>query len=162
MGSKSGKYHVSRWFRPFWLGLGCILGGRLLVGCETSSTTPETDPNAEIIILSPVGGERFVIGDTLRVKWKVQGKGLAEVNAVNIDLSPDSGKTWVGLRSKSIAVFDSTWGSFPWPIPSEIMRLGVTYSLANNTRLRLKIMQYSTADTNKIAVTRKTFSIVPR
>lgn len=136
--------------------------GQLLTSCESSPTSPATDPNAEIVILAPVGGESFFVGDSLKVKWKTQGKGIEEVNAVNIELSPDSGKTWVGLLNRSIGVDDARWGNFSWPIPGEITRLGVTYSLVGSAKIHIKVMQYSTADTNKIAITRKPFAIAAK
>lgn len=144
------------------LTLGLAWAGAYLDACN-SSTAPvvEADPNAEIVILAPTGGERITIGDTLRIKWKIQGKGIDEVNAVNIELSPDSGRTWVELLTKSIGIDDPLWRNYPWPVLNQVVRLGVPFNLANNDKVLLKIMQYSTSDTNKIATTKKPFSIVP-
>lgn len=155
--------HMRRPIRIGWLtlfvGLDLYIGALSLAGCDSNSTAPVTDPNAEIAILYPVGGEHVFIGDILRIKWKAQGLGLEEINAVNIELSPDSGKTWVGLLTKSIGTSDTLWGEFPWTIPSEVKKLGVTYPLSDNANIFLKIMQYSTADKNKIVVTKKPFTI---
>ena len=145
-----------------WIALGVTLCGQSLIGCGTSPAGPATDPNAQIAIQSPTGGERFFIGDSLRVKWKAQGKGLDEVNAVNIELSPDSGKTWVGMVTRSIGVEDPHWGNFAWAIPAEVKHLGVTYTLMDDSKLLLRIMQYATTDPDKIAVTQKTFSITAK
>ena len=150
------------WYRILLGGLFLTLAGHLMTGCETNPVVPTSDPNDEILITSPVGGESITIGDTLRIKWKLQGKGLTEVNAVNIELSPDSGKTWVGLLKKSVSIDDPLWGNYPWAVLNEVLRLGVTYSLENNSKILLKVMQYSTADTNKIAITKKTFSILKK
>ncbi|HKP97175.1 MAG TPA: hypothetical protein VJ385_15605 [Fibrobacteria bacterium] len=142
--------------------LSLAAAGTFLAACDSKSTEPQTDPNDEIVIQSPRGGEAFRVGDTLRVKWTLQGKGLTEVNAVNISLSPDSGKTWVGLLKKSIGLDDSLWGNYPWAIPVAVTHLGTTYDLPASKGLFLQIMQYSTADTNKIAVTKKPFTVSAR
>lgn len=139
--------------------LGLALGGLCLAGCNDSPTAPVTDPNAEIAILSPKGGERFAIGDSLRISWKVQGKGLYEIDAVNIEPSPDSGKTWVPLLNKSIGVADPAWGKFAWKIESEIPVKGAPYVLSGDDQAFLRIMQYSTGDPNKIAKTAKPFTL---
>jgi len=143
--------------------LGILYAGQLLNGCDSGSATePAPDPNAEIVITSPKGGERLLIGDTLRLKWIVQGKGVDDVNAVNIELSPDSGKTWVGLINKSVPVDDVRWGDFPWKILPSVRHLGVDYDLAGDSHVMLRVMQYSTPDPNKIAVTKKPFSIAAK
>ena len=107
----------------FWVGCGMILTGQSFISCQSSPAAPVdiVDPNAEISILAPKGGETFSIGDTLWVKWKLVGKGVDEVNAVNIQLSPDSGKTWIELFAKSIPLGDAKWGNAPWKILPELL-----------------------------------------
>ena len=128
--------------------------------CDSSTATEATEPNAEIAILSPIPGESYQVGSELPIKWRAVGKGLDEVNAVNIELSPDSGKTWLGLLDKSIGTGDPAWGVYPWPIPADIRIAGVARALSGNTKVRIRISQYSTSDPNKIVVSPKTFSIV--
>ncbi len=149
-------------FRMSVLVLVWSVGCQYFSGCQAAPVEAATDPEAEIVILSPRAGDRFEIGATLPVKWKTQGKGIDEVNAVNIDLSPDSGKTWVGLLDKSIGLGDPKWGSFQWTIPADIQALGVHFDLADDSRIRIRIMQYSTSDANKIAVSQKSFSFVKK
>lgn len=146
-----------------FIGLGTIvlgLAGLLLIGCGEETVAPPTDPDAEIVILSPKGGENFKVGTTQRIQWKLQGKGLTEVNAVNIELSPDSGKTWLGLLlTRSVALADPDWADYQWAIPAQLIRLGVSHDLVGNSKLLLRVMQYSTGDPNKITVMKKPFSI---
>src|SRR5688500_9836527 len=81
---------------PFLVaGLG--LAGQLLTGRTEAPTSPPGNPEAQIILQSPSGGETIAVGGILHIRWKLQGKGLEEINAVNIEVSPDSGKTWIGL-----------------------------------------------------------------
>jgi hypothetical protein len=126
--------------------------------CDSGTSAPAADPDAELLLLAPIGGEKLFIGDTLRVEWALQGKGIDEINAVNILLSPDSGTTWINL-TPSITPANPKWAKFPWPVEKEIVHLGISYPLENNAKILFKIMQYSTADANKIAVTKKTLTV---
>lgn len=146
------------WMATSMVALATALGGLVLTGCDSTDSGPEGDPNAEIVITSPRGGETFHVGDTLRVKWKAQGKGLTEVDAVNIEVSPDSGKTWLTVLTRSIGTRDANWGNYPWAIPATLERLAIVYTLTGNAKCMIKIMQYSTGDPNKIAST-KAFTI---
>jgi hypothetical protein len=149
----------SRFLPSLIVGLGIIMGCHFLAACDSPTSAPETDPNAQIVLLSPVGGERYKVGETVHVKWKTQGKGDEEISSANILVSPDSGKTWIGLLRGSIGVDDPLWGDYAWTVKREMVHLGVTWDLSGNTRVMLKVMQYSTADANKIAVTKKPLSI---
>jgi hypothetical protein len=134
--------------------------GLNLSGCDDSGSAADPgDPNAEIVIQNPTGGETFTVGQTVHIKWATQGQGATEVNAVNIEVTPDSGKSWATLLQKSVSVDDAQWGDFPWTIPDSVTRLGKSYALAGNNGLRIKISQYSTADTNKIVAMKKPFSV---
>lgn len=142
---------------PF--GLGFILACLLLNACGSDSTGPTVDPDAHIVLLAPSGGERFKVGQAIRVRWKTQGKGDEEVTAANIFLSPDSGQTWIGLLKGSIGREDPLWGDYAWTVPPALVNLGVTWDFARNDRVLLKVMQYATGDAKKTAVTPKAFSI---
>lgn len=134
-----------------------------LAACDSgTSTQPVTDPDAELLLLAPVGGEKLFIGDTLTVKWALQGHGVDEVNAVNVLLSPDSGATWINLTPSITPADLLIWTKFPWPVKESITHLGITHPLKDNAKILFKIMQYSTADANKIAVTKKTLTIAAK
>lgn len=133
-----------------------------LIACDEAPTEPAVDANAHIVILAPTGGEHFKVGQILHVQWRTQGKGEEEVTAANIFLSPDSGKTWIGLLKGSIGREDPLWGDYPWSVPAVLQNLGVSWNFTANDRVMLKVMQYATGDANKIAVTPKTFSITAK
>ncbi|MEO7426497.1 MAG: hypothetical protein ABI036_15015 [Fibrobacteria bacterium] len=139
-----------------------LIGVLTLAACDSGTGSgPVTDPDAELLLLAPIGGEKLFIGDTLRVKWALQGKGVDEVNAVNVLLSPDSGVTWINL-TPSLTPVDPNWAKFPWLVQESITHLGISHSLKSNAKILFKIMQYSTADANKIAVTKKTLTIASK
>lgn len=95
----------------------------------------------------------------MRVKWKLLGKGFGEINSVTLHISPFKGSGWANMLQRSISLEDEEWGDFSWTIPDSVMIAGKAYSLANRAEVHVKVMQYSTADTNKIAITRNPFSI---
>lgn len=84
----------------FGLGLILIALLQILTGCgEDGATAPTGNPDAQLVLLEPKGGETFHTGDSLWVRWKAQGKGLEEINSVAIGLSPDSGQSLRSVRS---------------------------------------------------------------
>ncbi len=136
------------------------LGAFSMTACESPSPPwPVVDPDAEIAIQSPLAGDRYAVGEALHVKWKTLGKGVDEVNAVNIEVSPDSGKSWFGLLDRSIGLADPRWGNYAWTVPAEIQILGAAIPLAGRSQMRVRVMQYGTGDPNKKAVTPYTFAI---
>ncbi len=114
-------------------------------GCNSSATGP-TGPadTSEILLVFPKGGESFKIGSTLIVKWTEQGQGKTDVNAVDIQLSPDDGKTWINLNQRSITPVDAQWENFSWLIPDTVnyLRTG-KFALANNAKCRIKVDEYT-------------------
>jgi hypothetical protein len=127
-------------------------------GCSKSTNGPAVD-NREIVLRSPAGGETFHVGDTLKVTWKVQGQGLTDVTAVDIELSPDNGKTW-GLYLDAGSLSPST-GNFSWKIPATFNKGGTIFTLSNDSLCLVRVEQYSPSDTNLISTTRRTFTILP-
>ncbi len=127
---------------------------------STTEAVAPGNPNAEIIIQSPVGGETFKVGDTLHIKWKTVGKGEAEISSVKVLLSPDSGKTWLSLKSSgSVGTQDPEWGNFPWLITAEKSSLGKTYPLTTGNNL-IRIGGYNQdADPNKNVTIARPFTI---
>jgi hypothetical protein len=132
------------------------------VGCGKSATGPSAVDSSQIVLLSPKGGETFHVGDSLKVTWKVQGKGLTDINAVDIELSPDNGKTW-GLFLSVSSIFPQTsqWENFSWKIPGTFDFLGTTVTLANDSQCLLRVEQYDTSDPNQMSVTKTPFTILP-
>lgn len=146
---------------PVRLGLLLLVAGPLLIACDDASG-PGTDPNAELVLLAPTGGETYHVGDSLHVRWKAQGKGQEEINSVTVALSPDSGKTWANLKNGSIAPQDAQWGDFPWKIPATLTAKGTDFDLAGRTNVLVRVQDYvDVSDANKTAIVAKPISIQP-
>jgi hypothetical protein len=132
----------------------------LLGGCTSPTQTPVD--TSEIVLLTPEGGETFHVGDTLKVTWKLQGNGSKDIIAVDIELSPDNGKTW-GLFLSVNAIYpdNAQWENFLWKIPGTFNFLGTMITLANNSQCLLRVEQYSTLNPNLISTTKTPFTILP-
>lgn len=131
----------------------------ILGGCSNPAEAPVD--NSEIVLLTPKGGETFHVGDSLKVTWKLQGNGSKDIIAVDVELSPDNGKTWGPLTVSSIYPTDAQWANFSLKIPGTINFFGDTYTLTNNSQCLLHVMQYSTLNPNLISTTKTAFSIIP-
>jgi len=144
-----------------WLGLFLLIAGPLLIACNGSGTGPAEDPNAQLVLLEPLGGETYHLGDSLHVRWKAQGKGLDEISSVTIALSPDSGTTWISLKNGSVGTEDVQWGDLVWKIPATLSARGMDFDLAGRTHVLVRVQNYQNdADPNQRAVTPKPISIV--
>jgi len=62
-----------------------------------------------IIVQSPNGGEKLIVGSTKIIKWTTIGT----VGDVKIEYSTDSGNSWTGIITST-----SNSGSYPWTIPN--------------------------------------------
>ncbi|MBD3418893.1 MAG: hypothetical protein GF398_02125 [Chitinivibrionales bacterium] len=71
------------------------------------------DPVIEVT--NPKGGEVFLAGDTVYLKWI--GENLT-VDAVWIDFSPNSGTDLYAINTDGIHVSDTTWNNYPWELPA--------------------------------------------
>jgi hypothetical protein len=139
-----------------------LIAGQLLTACGDDTSGPAPDPNAQLVLLEPHGGEIYHVGDSLHVRWKARGKGLDEISSVTVSLSPDSGATWASLKSGSIAVEDAQWGDFGWKIPSQVMLKGVATALAGRTKILVRVQDYvDVSDPEKAAITPESISIQP-
>ena len=70
-----------------------------------------------IALATPNGGEVARIGDTLRIKWAADGY----VTSVGIQISPDSGKSWIPVtRRSSVNQGQAGWGDYSWVIPDSL------------------------------------------
>jgi hypothetical protein len=81
----------------------------LSIGCNNSTNPPPT-PLKTLQIIYPVGGENFKVGDSVRVKWKIND--LTKISSVQVDLSIDSGKSFpinIGNGSIPPSITDTIW-----------------------------------------------------
>lgn len=147
--------------RPF-LAIGMMLpaiAGQFLTGCESSPEAAPVDPDAQIVILSPEGGESYRVGQVVPIRWKTRGKGDQEVNAVSLELSPDDGAGWIFLVNRAIGIDDEAWGDYAWTVPDKVARQGREYALAGNGTLRIRIRQYNSGNPDQTAVLAEPFSV---
>ncbi len=99
--------------------------------------TQDDSQSGEGILRTPNGGESFVPGDTMVIRWQTFNPDL--FNVVNIELSSDMGASWELINSdKSIHLKNGEWGEFAWVVQDEI---GGT-SISSGTCF-LRISQYN-------------------
>ena len=139
-----------------------LIGLQFLTACNKEIAAPTVDQDAELVLLTPKGGETFHVGDTLEVGWKAQGAGLNEISSVTVSLSPDSGQTWISLKNGSIAPADVAWGAFRWKIPTSLTAKGTNFDLAGNSSLLIRVQDYqNVTDPHKVVVVAKSFTVLP-
>jgi len=123
-----------------------------LVACNSSTGT---DSTAIITISSPAAGSAWNVGDSLAVKWTVKQDPIKVVDAADILLSPDGGKSWTFLNSASIPPESAKFGNYKWLITDSlnVISLGYKVSLKGVKNCRIKVEEYSTKDPDLIATT---------
>ena len=140
---------------------GLLAAGAVLVGCPAEENAGP-DSNALITLTSPKGGETFKIGDTLWITWTTRD-ATDPVEAVDPLISPDSGKTWINMRSSgSIPMNSPSWGRWGWQVKDTVTHVSsqTKYPLAGNAKVFVKVQQYQSSDPLKISVTPKPITIV--
>jgi hypothetical protein len=131
-----------------------------LAACDKSGSTAPTSTSL-VTVTSPKAGSTVHVGDSLRVTWTVKSDPAKSVNAVDILLSPDDGKTWVMLNSGSIADDSPKWEKWDWKVtdslyvPAQNKKIAITGATS-----RIKVEQYSTKDADMIGTT-EAFTIAP-
>jgi hypothetical protein len=70
----------------------------LSIGCNNSTNPPPTPPGP-LQLLHPTGGETFKVGQAVTVQWKINDS--TQLSTVEVDLSIDSGKTFLSIFDHS-------------------------------------------------------------
>jgi hypothetical protein len=88
--------------------------------------------DSSIQLVSPTGGESFVVGETLTVTWVLRN-GAIPNGGVAVGLSPNEGQNWVVIVGNTIAADDPAYykdsvGTFKWVILDSIKLYGRTYA----------------------------------
>jgi hypothetical protein len=89
------------------LSIASLLG---LLTLSMSCNNGANPPPKTLQMIYPVGGENFKVGDSVRVKWKVND--LTKIASVQVDLSIDSGKSFpinIGNGSIPSGIADTVW-----------------------------------------------------
>lgn len=126
-----------------------ILAGLPLSECSEPESAPSAscpDDSTQIVLTSPMGGETFAVGDSLRVRWKLCNSGPDEINAVDMLITPDDGATWCYMRVNSLPIGDKRFGDYAWKIPDSVELQGEKFGMKNNSKCRVRVEQYSTGD----------------
>ncbi len=88
-------------------------GGYGLAAIEAYSDAP-----TPVQVNAPNGGEQYRVGDSLIVRWTAD---TSWVLSVGIELSVDSGASWIPLtRTSSVRVGDADWGRFAFQLPDSL------------------------------------------
>ena len=127
------------------------------------SVTITAPPDPLIILTSPLGGETFHVGDSLRIKWTINDDPADPIEVVDPLISPDSGKTWLYLSVASIRITSHSWGDFVWQVTDSIYvpPLDAKLNLVGDTKCLIRVQDYTTSDPLKRSATPKTFTIAP-
>jgi hypothetical protein len=128
-----------------------------------SATAPPPDAEKWIALSQPLGGEKYKVGESLKVKWTVKENPSGTIDAVDVLLSPDSGKTWVYLNSNgSIHPTSASWNNFSWKITDSLYVPTLDDSVALiNTHCLIRVEDYATTEAMKQSTTHSTISITP-
>ncbi len=115
-------------------GLQMTIGGAQAMwnGIEIFSVGVE---GKQVAILEPLGGESYVVGDILTVRWSA----VPTTNGVVISMSPDGGESYYPIIDSTIVSSDPNWGTYHWEIP-ETVGSGVSTE-SNNVLFRVSDYQ---------------------
>jgi hypothetical protein len=153
----------NRTFSFAGLALAGTLAALALGACNKSSTEPLPDADKWIALSQPLGGETYKVGQSLNVKWTLKENPNGPIDAVDVLISPDSGKTWVFLNANgSIHPTSAAWENFSWKVTDSLYVPTLDDSIALvNTHCLVRVEEYSTADALKRSTTHSTISITP-
>jgi hypothetical protein len=70
-----------------------------------------------IVLESPHGGETFLVGDTVHIRWSTDN---TKVTDCGIKLSTDGGRSYTGLFGTTFALGSQQWGDVAWVIPDSL------------------------------------------
>jgi len=73
------------------------------------TVTPAAVPSIELI--SPAGGERWLVGETQEIRWRTQ-----DLTDITLRYSVDDGASWQ-LIATSVDSSMTSWEHYPWTIP---------------------------------------------
>jgi len=95
-----------------------------------------------ITLVSPIGGEKFTIGQTMQIRWYTD---TLQTNQVYVDLSVDGGRNYLQIGGGEGVMFvdnRGVWGTFNWAIPDSVAdNDGKNFSTIS-TRCRIRLSPY--------------------
>jgi hypothetical protein len=136
----------------------------LLVSLIPSVAASTPNDSQKILLTYPNNGESFHVGDTVTVQWNC----TTDIPAVDIEFSPDTGKTWIFVNLSSIMYDDAvSWRHYQWIIPDTISSAmagmpGQDFPLAGNSACYIRVEQYAPTSPSQISVCAKALTILKR
>jgi hypothetical protein len=101
---------------------------------QLTIANPQQAGNTGMTVLAPNGGERFQVGQTIRIRWRMDTLG----QAVLLYISPDDGQAWFVINSQhAVFLVDSNWGNYGWTIPATINGQSLV-----STTCRVRVSEY--------------------
>ncbi len=109
-------------------------GGGRLAAKRSQVITIVNNPNSSIQILSPNGGEKWVIGKTYEIKWNATSDLYGRIINISLKESNPDVKNWFPIDPSLIIDNINTTGSHSWKIPQILTRPnGETLNLGEGT-----------------------------
>jgi hypothetical protein len=84
--------------------------------CAPKAVKPDTAQYENIAVLSPLGCEDFVLGDTLHVQWHYY-QATRNLFMVDVELSLDDGETFSPITPGHSVGVQGPDGTYDWVIP---------------------------------------------
>lgn len=112
----------------------------------TTSVKFQIEDTVFLRLTYPLGGETFRVGDTARITWITKFDDNLPVEAVDVKISPDSGKTWANFRASSITTNDPGWRRFPWIVTDSITIRGQKLNIVGNPGVCIRVEEYTSMD----------------
>ena len=99
-------------------------------------------------VLSPNGGETWHVGETIRIRWRMDVAG----QAVLLYISPNDGEDWYVINADhSVFTGDTNWADYGWTIPAAMNSVSL---VATTCRVRVsEYLQTTVTDASDSAFT---------
>jgi hypothetical protein len=110
-----------------------------------------------ITVIAPDGGEKYMIGDTMHIRWIADS---LQINNVDVFVSFNDGLDWNPVNVvSSIRRTDPEWGNYAWTIPDSLHLLDNNVSVVSD-RCLVRVSKYAYVDV--AGYSDSTFSIANR
>jgi hypothetical protein len=96
-----------------------------------------------ITVLSPNGGERLTVGQTVTIRWQAD---VSQTCANIILLSINGGRSYDLVTPSSLNCADAQWGAYQWTIPATWGGKSIVTDSA-----KIKVQDYETASMNDVS-----------
>ena len=95
--------------------LGCCAA--FSMSCDNASN-PAPATKKALVLVKPAGGEKYRVGDTMKIAWQINDSSAIAQGSVIIWNSIDGGKTWPSTRTIGNGSFPLDETTYSWVIDS--------------------------------------------